>query len=99
MSLDENGNERIILWGGQLDLMIEARNREDGKRVSLIDIDAYKEMEDLHNFILNITVEPPEKYAKRRIEEGLQSTMSFYDLCSQYNITDARVEKMAARAC
>ena len=39
--------------------MIEAREREDGRRPSLIDLDAYKEMLELHEYILNITVEPP----------------------------------------
>ena len=48
--------------------MIEARDREDGKRASLIDIDAFREMQNLHSFILNITIEPPEKYAQSRIE-------------------------------
>ena len=68
VSLDENGEERVILYGGQLDLVIEARDREDGKRASLIDIDAFREMQNLHSFILNITIEPPEKYAQSRIE-------------------------------
>ena len=79
--------------------MIEARVRDDGKRRSLIDLDAYKEMLELHNYILNIQVEPPEKYAEIRRDQGLETTMYFHEMCSEKNITDSRVEKMAARAC
>lgn len=55
----EEGEAQHWLAGGKIDVMIEAREREDGKRPSLIDLDAYKEMLELHEYILNITVEPP----------------------------------------
>ena len=54
ISLDEFGEKREFFPGGEIDIMIEARVRDDGKRRSLIDLDAYREMLELHNYILNI---------------------------------------------
>ena len=57
-------------------------------------------MLDLQSFIMNnITVEPPKDYADKRVAQGLPTYMTFYELCRQKNVTDSRVEKMAARAC
>ena len=55
-----------------MDLIIEARKRSDGVTPSLIDLEAYNEMLELHSFIINnITVEPPEDYAKKRVSQGM----------------------------
>ena len=40
----EEEETREILWAGGIDLLIEAKDRDDGVRPSVIDIDAYKEM-------------------------------------------------------
>ena len=48
--------------------MIEARERDDGVRPSLIDLDAFREMVQLHEYILNITVDTPSKVADMRRE-------------------------------
>ena len=41
---EEEDEERVITWAGGFDLLIEANDRDDGVRPSVIDIDAYKEM-------------------------------------------------------
>ena len=40
----EEEDERELLWAAGFDLLIEAKDRDDGVRASVIDIDAYKEM-------------------------------------------------------
>ena len=97
--LNEDGEERKRVWGAAIDVMIEAKDRDDGVRPSLIDLDAYKEMLELHNYILNITFEAPEQYKERLEEPDKEIKFLFNDTCSQGNITDARVEKMAERGC
>ena len=57
---EEEDEEREITWAGGFDLLIEAKDRDDGVRPSVIDIDAYKEMLQLHEFILNMEVETPQ---------------------------------------
>ena len=52
-----------------------------------------------HNYILNITFEAPEQYKERLEEPDKEIKFLFNDTCSQGNITDARVEKMAERGC
>ena len=70
VSLDEE-DEKEWLWSGRIDVMIEARERDDGVRPSLIDLDAFREMVKLHEYILNITVDTPSKVADMRRKEGL----------------------------
>ena len=43
VSIDEE-DEKEWLWSGRIDVMIEARDRDDGVRPSLIDLDAFREM-------------------------------------------------------
>ena len=52
-------DERETLWAGGFDILIEAKERDDGVRPSVIDIDAFKEMLELHEFILQIEMLTP----------------------------------------
>ena len=97
--LNEDGEERKRVWGSAVDVMIEAKDRDDVVRPSLIDLDAYKEMLELHNYILNITFEAPEQYKEKLAEPNKEIKFYLNETCSLKNITDARVEKMAARGC
>ena len=47
------------MWAGGFDILIEAKERDDGVRPSVIDIDAFKEMLELHEFILQIEMLTP----------------------------------------
>ena len=52
-------DKRETLWAGGFDILIEAKERDDGVRPSVIDIDAFKEMLELHEFILQIEMLTP----------------------------------------
>ena len=39
--VQEDGSKRKVVWGGSVDLIIEAKERDDGVTPSLIDPDAY----------------------------------------------------------
>ena len=54
------------MWAGGFSVLIEAKERDDGVRPSLIDIDAYKEMVQLHEFIINMKVKTPQQVAETR---------------------------------
>jgi hypothetical protein len=57
--VEEEGEKRETLWAGGIDILIEAKERDDGVRPSVIDIDAFKEMLELHEFILQIEMLTP----------------------------------------
>ena len=69
-------------------MIVEAKERDDGERRSLISLEAFQEMINFNEFVLNISTPTPEG-----------KMVSYYDLCRRKNITDDLVEKYAAKAC
>ena len=70
---DDDEHNEMWLGASSLDLIVEAKVGDDGKRGSLLSLEAFQAMIDFHDFVLNITSEAPED----------EKMISFYDLCER----------------
>ena len=69
-------------------MIIEAKERDDGERRSLLSLEAFQELINFNEFIYTISSPAPNG-----------EMVSYYDLCDRFNYTDSIVEGYAAKAC